>query len=889
MTTEYSIQKMVSDGTLSTITLGIQYLQRSDIYMRIAGEETPQSGASNGYTWTFVGSTTLKVLPIVPTGVEVVIYRRTDADEMYNVFSQNAQFDESAMDENNTQLLFLSQEYLEQGSGIEAVEYLRSEGEVHYYRLQLYGGRYTDEFTITTQLPPGYIRGSGDFATGFTVMPGMRNVVWLNPSPTGDNNLYSWSGEVPPTGKVVPPNSTPETTGGLVNAWIPRTDETLRQELSAPGGAGVVGYSAGDPSYFSSRKVADYLKQSLWFDDFKGATDDEKWSNLAAYASTAVVTSVCVMFSARKHIFSSNPATLTKPFELHGQGAKNTVLQFNDCDGVRGDLSGYAKYCQSKIANMAIVANSVNSKKGIYFKGFQSFSPHDSALVLDNVSVYGLREIDAAAPISVEWAIAIHLDNVDTVTIRDLFIAGSQKNGTYAGRTTSKGILADTVTGLWISTSSIFMCSEGIEIIGQSEGAILDGLTIVATDTGILIRNLVDPANNHIITNSHFSTYTKGISIAKLATAGEHSLAAYLSNIFVLEREGNASKPLYTAIEAYARRSCLDNITIQSNRTLSPNRKGIVISNQDNSVSNVLGFNVGELLNIDPVGNGRVFYSNLRTTGETTAEISGGVQYAVGAGAGASSAISDYTVRASNFKVLNSQGLSIYECSVGRNLFGGGRQNTSVYHDFRTFPGGTAAYDGRILFAGGNASVAGKADMSVLAGSVSFDGSISPRVPNGVSCGTSAKPWSGGYTKAAFTVTSDERYKTRPLEITDAMLDAAAEVDWCMFQYLDRIEAKGEDLARWHFGAMAQRFVEAFSRHNLNAYDYAFICYDEWESSPEVIGDDGEVLSPAIDAGSRYGIRYEQAIILKQKQMERDHKRQLTSLIARIEALENKP
>ena len=41
MATEYSIQKMVSDGTLSTIALGIQYLQRNDIYIRIAGEETP--------------------------------------------------------------------------------------------------------------------------------------------------------------------------------------------------------------------------------------------------------------------------------------------------------------------------------------------------------------------------------------------------------------------------------------------------------------------------------------------------------------------------------------------------------------------------------------------------------------------------------------------------------------------------------------------------------------------------------------------------------------------------------------------------------------------------------------------------------------------------------
>ena len=707
------------------------------------------------------------------------------------------------------------------------------------------------------------------------------NQAFLHPA---NGNYYSWTGAYPVGGYVVAPGTDPT----AVTGYVSRTDVVLREELAAHGGAEVVGYSAGDPSYFSSRKVADYLKQSLWFDDFKGATDDEKWSNLAAYVSIAVVTSVCVMFSARKHTFSSNPATLTKPFELHGQGAKNTVLQFNDCDGVRGDLSGYAKYCQSKIAHMSIVANSVNSHTGVYFKGFQTFSPHDSSLVLEGVSIYGIRELDNTAPIASEWAIGIHLDNADEISIHDVFISGSQSNGSYATRTNSKGIFADTVTGFRISASSIFMCREGIEIFGQSEGSILDGLTIVATDIGILFRDLVGPANNHIITNSHFSTYTKGISIAKLAEAGDHSLAAYMSNLFVLEREGNASKPLYTAIEAYTIRSCLDNITIQSNKTLSPNRKGIVISNQDNYVSNVLGFNVGELLNIDHVGVGRVFYSNLRTTGATTAEISGGVRYAVGAGAGGESAIDDYTVRANTFKALDSQGLSQYECSVGRHLFGGGRQNTAVFHDFRTFPDGTAAYDARLLFSGGDANTDGKADMSVLAGSVSFGGNISPRVPNSVSCGTSSQPWSGGYTQAAFTVTSDERAKTVPEEITDAMLDAAAEVDWCMFQYLDRVEEKGADGARWHFGAIAQRFVEAFERHGLDPYRFAFICYDEWDDSPELIGEDGEVISPAVDAGSRYGIRYEQAIILKQKQIERDHNRRIDALLSRIEALEAK-
>lgn len=167
-------------------------------------------------------------------------------------------------------------------------------------------------------------------------------------------------------------------------------------------------------------------------------------------------------------------------------------------------------------------------------------------------------------------------------------------------------------------------------------------------------------------------------------------------------------------------------------------------------------------------------------------------------------------------------------------------------------------------------------------------GNIQPGAANTYFLGTGSAPWAGGFIQSALTITSDERYKTAPEEITDAMLDAAGEVDWCMFQYLDRVEAKGADSARWHFGAMAQQFVAAFERYGLDPYRFAFICYDEWAASPELIGEDGEVISPAVDAGSRYGIRYDQAIILKQKQIERDHKRQIDALVARIEALEHK-
>lgn len=149
--------------------------------------------------------------------------------------------------------------------------------------------------------------------------------------------------------------------------------------------------------------------------------------------------------------------------------------------------------------------------------------------------------------------------------------------------------------------------------------------------------------------------------------------------------------------------------------------------------------------------------------------------------------------------------------------------------------------------------------------------------------GTNNLPWAGGFTQTAFTVLSDADYKSDPSLMSDAMLDAAEEVEWVQYQYLDRIEAKGVDGARWHFGAIAQRYVEAFKRHGLDATRFGFLCYDEWDFVPAVIdGETGDVISPEIEAGARYGIRYEEALALEAAVQRRRYQQ----VLLRLEALE---
>ncbi|EPE5962147.1 phage tail protein [Escherichia coli] len=174
-----------------------------------------------------------------------------------------------------------------------------------------------------------------------------------------------------------------------------------------------------------------------------------------------------------------------------------------------------------------------------------------------------------------------------------------------------------------------------------------------------------------------------------------------------------------------------------------------------------------------------------------------------------------------------------------------------------------------------------------------------PGTANSGSIGTAARPWGGGYTQTALTVTSDERYKGEPEAITDAMMDAWSEVDYIQFQYSDRVETKGSDAARWHTGIIAQRAKEAFERHGLNPFRYAFFCYDAeqvipavYDEIPEVLDEAGEIITPSQTVlvresetvPERYGIRYEQALALESALNRRERKK----LEERITALESR-
>lgn len=114
----YSIQRAVSDGSLTRIAVTIIYLDKDDVSVWVGGDEIPLEGAVQ-YKWSWDGDDILFEQPI-PKDLEVYIRRNTYRASMFNVFNGRAEFSNKSMDENFLQLLYLAQEYSD-GSGLRDV------------------------------------------------------------------------------------------------------------------------------------------------------------------------------------------------------------------------------------------------------------------------------------------------------------------------------------------------------------------------------------------------------------------------------------------------------------------------------------------------------------------------------------------------------------------------------------------------------------------------------------------------------------------------------------------------------------------------------------------------------------------------------------------------
>ena len=145
---------------------------------------------------------------------------------------------------------------------------------------------------------------------------------------------------------------------------------------------------------------------------------------------------------------------------------------------------------------------------------------------------------------------------------------------------------------------------------------------------------------------------------------------------------------------------------------------------------------------------------------------------------------------------------------------------------------------------------------------INGNGNLIPEADNAYSLGLAGSRISEVFAGTGAINTSDERQKREIADIPDAVLDAWADVDFRQYRWRTAVDAKGA-AARTHFGLIAQHVHDAFAAHGLDAFDYGLLCFDQWEERPEILAEDGTVLTPYRAAGDSWGVRMDECEVLE--------------------------
>lgn len=199
----YSIQRAVSDGTLKTLLLSIDFLDSS--YIKVFIDNVEQA---LGTTWTWATPKSITFPAPLAAGVAVIVRRSTNIAAVRHSLSGGAQFTNATMDDNFLQMLHITQESSE---GLEMGD-LYNELDMHGYRIRNLG--YAVDGGDAISLAQYKADADGAYAQrelasqwaqapyGTPVAPGQFSAYhWSEVARTSIAGVYSFNGRV---GAVVP-------------------------------------------------------------------------------------------------------------------------------------------------------------------------------------------------------------------------------------------------------------------------------------------------------------------------------------------------------------------------------------------------------------------------------------------------------------------------------------------------------------------------------------------------------------------------------------------------------------------------------------------------------------------------------------------------------------
>ena len=690
----------------------------------------------------------------------------------------------------------------------------------------------------------GYELVNGSFEEGALLSKSTDVVLYKH---TGA--VYKWKGVFP---AQIPANSTPTGTG--ITNWE-KVDSTLREELAAAGGAGLVGI------YQSN-----LLKETTFVSpEMYGAGDTPSLTDtqpLIDAFTAAIALGVSVKLS-RLYRCGSNINLLSFISDLFGLGQGQTGVIFEPGFGFVIDNSAITGTRKA----MRIVSTSIRTRgsldaTAVKFKGTSSakygeqLKITDVLFANDETGTFGWDccvELDKASQVTIDSCNMTGLDAVPTnccIRLKNSSRDVKFINGCAAGFTQFMDV-----------TSS----SEGITVAFNHIIAGRRG--IVSHDTG---------GNMIIVIGNHFNTSLSVVELGEGTGAGSNHCKISDNFCIVYNHPLDAAAP-YTGFDI-----CSNFNQLTANEVLLTGfSKPNVIHTRLRGNTGATRFATANCV-VNPLMNG-LSQGIVIAAGATGNQIHGSVRSAM-------TLANDIVDAGTNTRywLMDSDNNSLLTSDIKLTRLGASGTRQIRVHT----AGDTNVADGILRFVGGTAGVANDG-MAEFTFKETVTKIIRPSAGNTYTCGVSGAPWSGGFTQTAFTVTSDERLKVNIASLLNStdeakmaefreMISAWREVDFFTYQFIDRVEKKGQDGARWHLGIIAQRAIAAFTKHGLDWTKYAIFNYDKWDAKPAIYDDDGGVIHEAIEAWDKYTINYEEALILESVS-QRDR---CDSIEARLSALE---
>ncbi len=338
----------VSDGTLDIVNVGFPFFEQEDITVALDQGNPLVLGVD--YQW--MNSTTIQFLNtantpggLVPNGVEVIVRRDTQNEEMYNIYDGGAPFSRTTLDENFKQLLYLSQEFSE-GLGIDG---LRNNLNMNGYRVVGLGDGIDDQDAATKGQMDDLVEGveagiREDFTSADASL--QAQILGTNPPMGSAFSVISWHDQIVTNSIVIPDNK---------NAWSFGPSVTVDDGVTVTIGDGSFWTVAtgAEPEFLTAQSLTTPRNitangDGSWTVLFDGSADVSAAFTLAATGTAGTYGTVTTDSKGRV-----TSGTVVTPVINGGTGAATPVL-------ARAAL-GVVNASQGYIEGLCLVWNSAAS------------------------------------------------------------------------------------------------------------------------------------------------------------------------------------------------------------------------------------------------------------------------------------------------------------------------------------------------------------------------------------------------------------------------------------------------------------------------------------------------------------------------------------------------